>query len=84
MDLSRIQKELREIHRDKESGVTVETIGDNVRELRGSVPGPKDTPYDGGIFIIDIKLSEQYPFVPPKMRFMTKVWYDAHLMEYVK
>jgi len=53
----------------------VETVGDNVRELRGSLPGPKDTPYDGGMFIVDIQLSEQYPFVPPKMRFMTKVWY---------
>jgi len=75
MDLSRIQKELKEIHRDKESGVTVEVVGDNFRELRGSVPGPVDTPYEGGLFIVDIKLGVQYPFVPPRMKFITKVWH---------
>ena len=37
--------------------------------------GPKDTPYDGGIFYVDIELDDQYPFVPPKMRFVTKVWH---------
>ncbi|GAB4818055.1 hypothetical protein N2152v2_005101 [Parachlorella kessleri] len=37
--------------------------------------GPKDTPYEGGIFYIDIVLEDMYPFVPPKMRFITKVWH---------
>lgn len=37
--------------------------------------GPKDTPYEGGIFFIDIELDNQYPFVPPKMRFITKCWH---------
>ena len=39
-----LQKELKEIHRDKESGVTVEVVGDNFRELRGSVPGNRPVP----------------------------------------
>lgn len=66
------QKEIKEIDRDKESGVTVEIINNNFRKLRGSVPGtlplssftspltfspgPIDTPYDGGLFIVDIDL----------------------------
>lgn len=37
--------------------------------------GPKDTPYDSGVFYVDIELDDQYPFVPPKMRFITKVWH---------
>lgn len=41
----------------------------------GSVPGPKDTPYEGGVFRVDIQLDAQYPFAPPKMRFMTRVWH---------
>lgn len=74
-DIGRIQKELREIERDRASGVTVDVIDDNCQKLRGCVPGPKDTPYEGGLFVVDIDLDNQYPFVPPKMRFITKVWH---------
>ncbi|GBF88649.1 ubiquitin-conjugating enzyme E2 [Raphidocelis subcapitata] len=75
VDFGRIQKELREIGNDKASGVTVEVVNDNLQRLIGSVPGPKDTPYDGGLFKVDIQLDEQYPFAPPKMRFTTRVWH---------
>lgn len=50
-------------------------VADNLQHLIGSVPGPKDTPYEGGLFRVDIQLDAQYPFAPPKMRFMTRVWH---------
>ena len=70
-----LQKELKEIDNDKASGVTAEVVADNLQHLIGSVPGPKDTPYEGGVFRVDIQLDAQYPFAPPKMRFMTRVWH---------
>lgn len=70
-----MQKELKEIDSDKASGVTAEIVNDNLQHLIGSVPGPKDTPYEGGLFRVDIQLDAQYPFAPPKMRFMTRVWH---------
>ncbi|KAK9806954.1 hypothetical protein WJX72_008637 [[Myrmecia] bisecta] len=75
LDLNRVQKELKEIERDKASGVTVQVIGSNLQRLTGTVQGPADTPYSGGVFIVDIQLDDQYPFTPPKMRFTTKVWH---------
>lgn len=75
IDSTRIQKELREITNDTASGVTVDLVGDSLQHLVGSVPGPKDTPYDGGVFKVDIVLEDQYPFVPPKMKFITRVWH---------
>ncbi|KAF8061973.1 UBC27 [Scenedesmus sp. PABB004] len=75
VDFSRIQKELKEIDSDKASGVSVSVVGDDLLRLVGSVPGPADTPYEGGVFKVDIALDAQYPFAPPKMKFVTRVWH---------
>ena len=34
-----------------------------------------DTPYEGGIFYVDIIIPPEYPFKPPKMKFDTKIWH---------
>ncbi|KAF2842462.1 UBC-like protein [Patellaria atrata CBS 101060] len=33
--------------------------------------GPKDTPYEGGLFEFDLFCDDKYPFEPPKMNFKT-------------
>lgn len=35
--------------------------------------GPDNSPYAGGTFLVDIELNNQYPYTPPKMKFITKV-----------
>lgn len=39
---------LQEIEKDKASGVRVKLKGNSLQQLQGFVPGPKDSPYDGG------------------------------------
>ncbi|XP_074564038.1 ubiquitin-conjugating enzyme E2 27-like isoform X2 [Curcuma longa] len=76
MDVSRVQKELVECNRDQAiSGVWISLAdgGTDLSHLRGTIFGPVDTPYEGGIFAIDIRLTSGYPFEPPKMQFITKV-----------
>eukprot|EP00249_Psilotum_nudum_P000732 c12837_g1_i1 orf=683-1267(-) len=76
LDVSRVQKELVEIERDKKvSGVSIQMCGDDLVHMRGTIEGPMGTPYEGGVFLIDIVLPSAYPFEPPKMQFMTKVWH---------
>ncbi|CCX32307.1 ubiquitin-conjugating enzyme/RWD-like protein [Pyronema domesticum] len=72
----RIMKELDDMSKDVASGVRF-TIpnSDNLQQIRGIFTGPPDTPYAGGTFEIDIQLPENYPFVPPKMKFITRVWH---------
>jgi ubiquitin-protein ligase len=54
-------------------------VGDNIRHWKGTVFGPvsivlslncvaqKDTCYEGGTFIVDIEIPQDYPFKPPKV-----------------
>ncbi|ONK72056.1 uncharacterized protein A4U43_C04F15230 [Asparagus officinalis] len=76
LDLSRVQKELTECNKDTAvSGVTLSLNGSDLTHLAGTITGPLGTPYEGGVFHIDIKLPSGYPFEPPKMQFITKVWH---------
>ncbi|XP_022736375.1 ubiquitin-conjugating enzyme E2 27-like [Durio zibethinus] len=76
IDFTRVQKELQECSREKDSsGIRVSPKSDNLARLTGIIPGPLGTPYEGGSFEIDITLPDGYPFEPPKMKFVTKVWH---------
>ncbi|KAK9454502.1 ubiquitin-conjugating enzyme/RWD-like protein [Dipodascopsis uninucleata] len=39
------------------------------------IKGPKGTPYEGGIFKLDLILPSQYPFHPPTLTFITKIYH---------
>ena len=74
----RIQQELKEIietEKISKNGISVEIVDDNLLNLKGIVMGPPDTPYEGGAFILEIKVPDFYPFFPLKMRFVTKIWH---------
>ncbi|CAB9499634.1 conjugating enzyme E2 [Seminavis robusta] len=73
----RIVKELAEVGKDdKVSGIKAVPVTEgDLRHLKGTIPGPQGTPYEGGIFEIDIVLPKQYPFEPPKMKYITKIWH---------
>ena len=39
------------------------------------IAGPKDSPYEGGLFKLQLYLPEEYPMVPPKVLFMSKIYH---------
>lgn len=72
----RIMKELKECAKKDTSGVFAAPIAEgDIRHLKGTVNGPEGSPYEGGVFEVDITIPRQYPFEPPKMKFITKVWH---------
>jgi ubiquitin-protein ligase len=47
----------------------------NALDWEVAMHGPTGTPYEGGIFRIGIKLPRNYPFKPPKVSCLTKVYH---------
>ena len=39
----------------------------NLNEWQGILLGPEGSPYEGGLFYLDIEFPENYPFTPPKV-----------------
>lgn len=72
----RLMKELAEVSKEDSSGVIAKPVREgDLRHLRGTINGPLETVYEGGVFDIDIIIPKQYPFEPPKMMFITKIWH---------
>mmetsp|Transcript_6755 Transcript_6755/g.12021 ORF Transcript_6755/g.12021 Transcript_6755/m.12021 type:complete len:158 (+) Transcript_6755:116-589(+) len=79
----RVNKEISVICKPDSSGVIAQVAPDDQRvpgkpgwrHLVGTISGPQGTCYDGGVFDVDILVPKEYPFEPPKMRFITKIWH---------
>ncbi|KAK1761980.1 UBC-like protein [Phialemonium atrogriseum] len=73
----RVAKELADIFADKDnSGVLAQPVDPaDVTHLKGTFPGPPDSPYSGGTFQVDIVIPDMYPFKSPIMKFDTKIWH---------
>lgn len=57
-------------------GVTVGLLDEhNIFKWKISMIGPQDTPYAGGIFILEADFPEDYPNKPPKVYFKTKIFH---------
>ena len=71
----RIIKETQKLKKDPISGISAEPFSDNPRYFNVVISGPKDSPYEGGKFHLQLYLPEEYPMVPPKCIFMTKIYH---------
>ena len=75
MKKARLKKELDDIDTDKTIGISVQAQNNSLQDLYGWIVGPEDTPYEGGRFQVEILIGDDYPFAPPKIRFISKVWH---------
>lgn len=79
MAIARVKREVAEVHKDKEiqeCKIKLDFAQEGkFTHLLGEIPGPDDTPFAGGTFKLDIIIPESYPFSPPKVKFITKIWH---------
>ena len=72
--IKRIQRELLQIQRNPSENFIVAPTED-IAHWIATVRGPESSPYAGGLFLLDIWISESYPFKPPKIFFSTKIFH---------
>ncbi|KAK1239203.1 hypothetical protein MKX08_006264 [Trichoderma sp. CBMAI-0020] len=71
----RIVKETERLMAEPVPGISAVPHEDNLRYFDVEIHGPASSPYEGGIFKLELFLPDDYPMTPPKIRFLTKIFH---------
>jgi ubiquitin-conjugating enzyme E2 N len=71
----RIVKETQRLTQEPVPGITAIPFEDNMRYFNVIISGPDDSPYEAGVFRLELFLPADYPMAPPKVRFLTKIYH---------
>jgi len=77
-NIRRINKELKEfenITNDLPENSNAWPINNDLLNWEATIIGPSDTPYVDGIFFLKITLPNDYPFGPPQVNFLSRIYH---------
>lgn len=73
--LRALSLEYKSLQDEPVEGFRVKLVNDNLCIWEVAIFGPPDTLYQGGYFKAQMKFPTDYPYSPPTIRFLTKVWH---------
>uniref|UniRef100_A0A7S2FBQ7 E2 ubiquitin-conjugating enzyme n=1 Tax=Florenciella parvula TaxID=236787 RepID=A0A7S2FBQ7_9STRA len=71
----RIVKETQRLMAEPVPGISATPYEDNLRYFNIALAGPADSPFESGVFRLELFLPADYPMAPPKVRFLTKIYH---------
>ncbi|KAG8180343.1 hypothetical protein JTE90_016374 [Oedothorax gibbosus] len=71
----RLRAELRELLANPPPLCSANLRSDNLHLWTATIEGPPQSVYEGGKFVLDLWFSSDYPFKPPLVTFVTKIYH---------
>ncbi|XP_062314279.1 ubiquitin-conjugating enzyme E2 T isoform X3 [Osmerus eperlanus] len=73
--ISRLKRELQLLTTEPPPGIMCWQTEGQMDDLRAHIIGGSGTPFEGGVFLLEIKVPERYPFEPPQIRYLTPIYH---------
>ncbi|KAM4818437.1 ubiquitin-conjugating enzyme E2 S-like [Thomomys bottae] len=70
-----VYKEVATLIADPPDGIQVFPNEEDLTNLQVTIEGPEGTPYAGGVFRLKLLLGKDFPAIPPKGYFLTKIFH---------
>jgi ubiquitin-protein ligase len=73
--IKRIASDLKEIQKYPLEGVAVVPREDDMGRWSVFMEGPRGTPFEGGVYELELVFPKNYPEAPPTLRFVSQFWH---------
>lgn len=71
----RLMKDLNRIEKEADDSIMASPNENDLYNWEAIIFGPENTPWEGGVFKLKLKFTDDYPTKPPTIIFKTKIFH---------